>query len=234
MPLHTQGQVDLRRLYETGVGRALGGFERILAELMYRIGLAPWDTGIAATELMDVVEGPSRREPGRALDLGCGTGRNSIYLAQQGWEVTGIDFVGHAIAEARRKASASGLSARFIEGDVTRLEELGIGGGYSLLLDFGCYHGVPTGRRNAYAAGVTRVAAPGALFLMVGIGKMGGLGMTADELQRRFRGWRLFSVTRLPEDFWRQFRLPDWAKRFGKNRLEIWQYQLEREALEGR
>ncbi len=151
---------------------------------MYRIGLAPWDTGIAATELMDVVEGPSRREPGRALDLGCGTGRNSIYLAQQGWEVTGIDFVGHAIAEARRKACATGLSARFIEGDVTRLEELGIGGGYSLLLDFGCYHGVPTGRRNAY--------------------------------------------------FWRQFRLPEWAKRFGKNRLEIWQYQLEREALEGR
>ena len=54
-----------------------------------------------------MVEGADRLATGRALDLGCGTGTNSIYLAQHGWETTGVDFVPRAIGIAKRKAEAA-------------------------------------------------------------------------------------------------------------------------------
>lgn len=46
------------------------------------------------TELMNVLQG---RAPGRALDLACGAGRHAAWLAERGWEVTGVDLVPHEI-----------------------------------------------------------------------------------------------------------------------------------------
>ena len=51
----------------------------------------------------------SRLEPGRALDVGMGQGRNSIYLAQQGWEVTGYDPADLAVESARKQAARLGV-----------------------------------------------------------------------------------------------------------------------------
>ncbi len=135
---------------------------KLLYELMTRLGLNPSlkAADIPDTRLTELVAGPARLKPGRALDLGCGAGRNAIYLARHGWEVTGIDMIGHAITAARAKADA-GASARFVQGDVTRLDQLDVGDGYSLLLDSGCYYGLPADQRDAFAAGVTKVAEPG-------------------------------------------------------------------------
>src|SRR5258708_10037703 len=83
-------------------------------------------------------------------------------MAQHGWEVTGLDFVPRAINIAKRKAAAVGASPRLLVGDVTRLPELGIGIGYGLLLDLGCFHSIPDDRRDDYARGATSVAAAGA------------------------------------------------------------------------
>jgi len=49
----------------------------------------PWDRGISPPELFDFI---SKHPAGRAIDLGCGTATNVITLAQNGWQVTGIDF----------------------------------------------------------------------------------------------------------------------------------------------
>jgi 2-polyprenyl-3-methyl-5-hydroxy-6-metoxy-1,4-benzoquinol methylase len=71
----------------------------------YQSGDLPWDTNISPPELVEVVEGLRALPAGRALDLGCGTGTNSLYLARHGWKVTGIDFVAAAIERAREKQS---------------------------------------------------------------------------------------------------------------------------------
>ena len=72
--------------------------------LAYRFGRPRWDTAEPRPELEGLLPG---RRPGRALDLGCGTGTDAIYLASQGWEVTGVDFVPEAIATARTRARAA-------------------------------------------------------------------------------------------------------------------------------
>ena len=164
----------------------------------YLFGFKPWDSGVPPPELVAVMEGKDRLQPGKALDLGCGTGTNSIYMAQHGWEATGVDFVPRAVTAARRKASAAGVSPRLIVGDVTRLPELGVGTGYDLLLDLGCFHSIGDGGRDAYVSGATGVARPGAtmlLFCFVRRGtpsRMGPRGVMPGEVAHRFAsGWEI-------------------------------------------
>jgi len=66
-----------------------------------------------------MVELAEKRPAGRALDLGCGTGQNSIWLASRGWDVTGIDIVPRAIAVARARAADAGVDVDFRVADVT-------------------------------------------------------------------------------------------------------------------
>ena len=170
----------------------------VLYQIAYRLGLKPWDTGVSPPELIEVVEGHHALAPGRALDLGCGTGTNTIYLSRRGWVAIGVDNVERALAVARRKAVEEGVEPRFVKGDVTRLRDLDIGDGYSLLLDLGCYHSLPKARRDAYAEGVTKVALRGATLLLYGflpgvLPKM--VGVTAEELRVRFPGWEFVRAT---------------------------------------
>lgn len=135
--------------------------------LLYFLGFTPWDHGIVQPELVELVEGPEALAPGRALDLGCGGGTQAIYLAQHGWQVTGVDYVDRALERARRRAATAGVAPQWIQGDVTRLPELDLGDGYTLLFDFGCFHGLKATDRAAYAAGIAKVAAPGATLLIL-------------------------------------------------------------------
>lgn len=59
---------------------------------------------------------------GSALDLGCGEGRNAVYLAERGWEVLGIDYAEAGIDKARRIASKRGVSATFSVADAATYE----------------------------------------------------------------------------------------------------------------
>lgn len=137
--------------------------KRWLFDLRYLRGRAPWDTGVTPPEVVHLVE-HRRIPPGRALDLGCGTGTNSIYLAQHGWEVVGVDFSGVAILRARRRARRAGVDVRFYHADVTDLSFLH--GRFDLALDIGCLHGVPPDRRKGYAEGLVRLIRPGGFYLL--------------------------------------------------------------------
>lgn len=69
--------------------------------------------------LVDEVAGLA---PGRALDLACGSGRNAVWLAQQGWQVTGVEFSDVALEQARALAAERGVDAEWIEADLRTWE----------------------------------------------------------------------------------------------------------------
>lgn len=98
-----------------------------------------WDRRYADGEFLWTVE-PNRfvvqelRDvtPGHALDLACGEGRNAVWLAQQGWRVTAVDFSPVALAKARRLADARGVSVDWVAADLLDWEPQE--GGYQLAL----------------------------------------------------------------------------------------------------
>jgi SAM-dependent methyltransferase len=152
----------------------------------YLGGPRPWDSGIPPPELVEWIEGPHALAPGRALDIGCGTGTNCKFMLDHRWEVTGVDFISRAVQLAKRKAPG----ARLLVGDVTRLAELGVSGPFDLMLDIGCFHSIPESRRDAYVQAVSGVAAPGATLLLFAFGEEGPGGIMApeSEIRRRFGG----------------------------------------------
>jgi 2-polyprenyl-3-methyl-5-hydroxy-6-metoxy-1,4-benzoquinol methylase len=103
-------------------------------QLMYRLGLAPWERPVGQT-WQHLTEGPGALPAGRALDVGCGTGRDAVYLARRGWQVTAVDFADAAIAKARQRAADEGVQVRWVAGDVSALAGLGLEPGYTLVYD---------------------------------------------------------------------------------------------------
>jgi len=173
----------------------------LLFRVFYRVGFTPWDGHPIATSLRSLVEGSDGSPaltPGAALDVGCGTGDTSIYLAQHGWRVTGVDFVPKALDEARAKRGAAGVTVDFRQVDATRLTGEGVGSGFGLIVDQGCFHGMSDSDRDKYVAEVTAVAAPDARMLLVEFtpgGAIGVPGVDQAEIERRFAaGWRLLST----------------------------------------
>jgi SAM-dependent methyltransferase len=170
---------------------------QLLFKTFYRLGFVPWDGHPLAQSLRDLIEGDGALTPGTALDLGCGTGDNSIYLAKHGWQVTGVDFVAKAVEKARAKAEANKLTVNFARADVTRLSSEGVGTNFGLIVDNGCLHGMSPEDRNAYVREVTAVAAPDARLLLVEFvtgGSYGVPGIDPDEVKTRFAAdWALLS-----------------------------------------
>jgi len=127
----------------------------------YFRGEMPWDTGQTPPEIVALAEA---LPPGRALDLGCGTGTSARYLAARGWQVTGIDFIPAAIHRARKLAREAHLSIDFRVGDVTRLD--GLSEPFDLAFDVGCFHNLSPVQQQAYAEGLARLTRPGATFAL--------------------------------------------------------------------
>lgn len=142
----------------------------------------PWDTGISPPELVDFIR---QNPPGRALDLGCGTGTNVITLARHGWEANGVDFAWRAIRLARRKAREAGVQARFEVGDVTRLHKPPAS--FDLILDIGCFHSLSASGREAYLRQAASLLAPNGAFLLYAFIREGfsrsGSGLVEAELE---------------------------------------------------
>ncbi len=170
-------------------------------QLAYRVGVTPWERAGEADEqsltlLIEREEQGRTRPWGRALDLGCGSGRHTIELAERGWDAVGVDNVERALASARARSGAD--QVQFVEGDVTDLGASGIAGGIEFFLDVGCFHGLGDDGRAAYGAGVNALASPTASMLLLAFvpGRRPVLprGADATDLGRALPGWRITDV----------------------------------------
>ncbi len=93
--------------------------------------------------------------PQASLELGCGVGRLTRYMAEQGLDATGVDFSPVAIAKAQARVARDKLRPRFLVGDVTHLEELD--GPFDISFDVGCFHCLDAQGRAAYATELHRL-----------------------------------------------------------------------------
>lgn len=173
-----------------------------LFRVLYRLGFTPWEGHPQSATLRDLVEGADALPPGSALDIGCGTGDASIYLAEHGWHVTGVDFVPKALDNARAKARAADVPVEFVHADVTHLSQAGINGDFQLIVDNGCLHGMSDHDRNLYVPEITAVAAPDARLSIVAFKRgapIGPTGIGQAEIERRFTpAWVLLSAADEP------------------------------------
>ena len=135
-------------------------FRRLHFQYMY-FRQPPWDTGVSPPELLEFIK---NNKPGRALDMGCGTGTNIITLAKAGWKVVGVDFAPRAIKLAKQKIKQAGLHAELVIGDVTNLR--GISGHFDLALDLGCFHGISKEGREKYLDQLDRLLASNGFWLL--------------------------------------------------------------------
>ena len=103
-------------------------------------------------------------ESGAALDLACGPGRNAVWLAERGWQVTAVDFSAEALRQAREQAAARGLAIDWVESDLRAYEPPA--DAFDLVLV--AYLHVPPDDRRAILAGAAAAVAPGGDLLVVG------------------------------------------------------------------
>lgn len=102
-------------------------------------------------------------EPGRALDLACGEGRNAVWLAEQGWQVVGVDYSDVALRKAAGLAAERGVSVELVEADVLAYEPEPLG--YELVCVLYLQLRAPARRRMLARAAAA--VAPGGTFLLV-------------------------------------------------------------------
>ena len=152
-------------------------FQKIRFYLLY-FGTPPWDTGKSPPELHSFIH---KNPPGRALDLGCGTGTNVITLAKNNWDVTGVDYIAKAIHSARKKAVQTGVKANLFVDDVTSLEK--IEGPFDLILDIGCFHNFTKNQKRNYIHTIHKLIAPGGTYLLYALlhSKNGGPSRGIDD-----------------------------------------------------
>jgi len=129
-----------------------------------------WDRRYADRELVWTSE-PNRflvaevatLPPGRALDIACGEGRNAVWLAERGWQVTGVDFSEVGLEKARELAKSRDVQARWVAADL--LDYTPQPRAFDLVLAF--YLQVPATQRRSIVRTVAEAVAPGGLFLLV-------------------------------------------------------------------
>lgn len=152
----------------------------------YLRGATPWDTNITPPEVVQLIE-QEKFPPGRALDLGCGTGTNALYLAKHGFDVIGIDYVTRAIETARHKALAQNARVDFRAADVLSLsfDQL-----FDYILDIGCFHSIDPAGRERYAENIRRWTHDGSVFMTYAffpfhaLGRV--MGISRAEMERLF------------------------------------------------
>jgi SAM-dependent methyltransferase len=103
--------------------------------------------------------------PCRAIDLGCGTGTNAVWLAQQGFDAVGVDFSPLAIEAARKRAAKAGVRVQFFVADLLKTKD--VRPEFKFFFDRGCYHVLRKIDAATYVRTVANWTFPNALSLVL-------------------------------------------------------------------
>lgn len=171
----------------------------------YAVGFTPWEqaakVSIEATQEFFQREEDERGGPGKALDVGCGSGLYTLALARRGWDVTGADLVDRALDRARRRLAEAGADAKLVKADATELPADVVGDDFDFVVDIGCFHGLTVDQRSAMGRAVTARTKPGATLLMLAFSRPIGppfmpSGATREQIESAFTGWHVSDVVK--------------------------------------
>jgi SAM-dependent methyltransferase len=163
----------------------------------YREGSAPWDIGRPQPAIVRLAAEGTLVGP--VLDVGCGTGENTLLLASLGLSVLGVDVAETALAIAREKAAARGIDVELATADALELNRLGRT--FETVLDCGLFHTFDRDEQTRYAASLATVTRRGgALYLLCFSDAGADRGphpISQQELRAAFRtqtGWDVISI----------------------------------------
>jgi len=127
----------------------------------YAAAFTMWGDWRIPGEVKEIV---AENRTARALELGCGVGRISRYMARQGLQVTGVDFSPLAIEKAKARVSGDAAKPELLVDDVRELAL--VNGPFDLSIDVGCFHCLDRQGQQRYVATLARLLRPGATHLM--------------------------------------------------------------------
>jgi len=125
----------------------------------------PWNIEQPPELLVELVQ-TGRIQPCDAVDIGCGAGNYTVWLAAQGFRMTGIDISPAALEMASQRAQDNGVECEFREGDITENVE-GIDVAFDFGYDWEVLHHVFPDKREPFVGNVHRILRPGATYLSV-------------------------------------------------------------------
>jgi ubiquinone/menaquinone biosynthesis C-methylase UbiE len=173
-------------------------WDRVYRE--YPLEELPWELGKPRKILVDLVEGSSIK-PCKTLDICCGAGTNTVYLAQRGFDVTAVDISKQAIKYAGQKARNAGVEIQFVLGSFVTLpfEDQRL----DFVFDMGCFHHVLVEDREKFIQGVCQILKKGkGLYLLICFSDRNG------------PAWNHFTKEHLAQYFSRRFKFLS-LKHFG-------------------
>jgi 2-polyprenyl-3-methyl-5-hydroxy-6-metoxy-1,4-benzoquinol methylase len=162
----------------------------------YPLGSLGWELGKPRPILVEFVENGLIKK-GKTLDLCCGAGTNTVYLAENGFEVTGIDVSQRAIEYAKAKAANGNVKVNFI---IESFVDLSFGDEvFDFVFDMGCFHHVEVVDRPKFIRGVHRVLKKGGDYLLTCFSYKNGSAwnhFTENQLVNLFSGYFEISEVR--------------------------------------
>ena len=160
------------------------------------LGTPPWDIGRPQEEFVRIAR--SVRGKLDVIDLGCGTGEQSMLFASRGHRVLGVDLAPRAIAKARAKAAKRGSPSEFVVADALAVHTLGRT--FDIALDSGLFHVFSDPERERYVRALGEVLRPGGVYYMLCFSDRepdwgGPRRVRRDEILDCFsKGWKVESI----------------------------------------
>lgn len=123
---------------------------------------------------------------GKVLELGCGAGRNAIYLAKQGFSVTGVDLSDNALEWAKQRTQGTNLPIQWICANIFELDLQE--NSFDFIYDSGCFHHIAPHRRITYLELIQKVLKPNGYFAVCSFergGQYGGSALSDEEVYKQ-------------------------------------------------